>query len=91
MSDAVKHKQFIHGKTRGQSQFVNGIWEFRIYIQNVDAPELPRLDLPEELGWTYIGTDYSWIHETTTYVFNLEDNDHNTMDSITFLYDMLYG
>lgn len=63
----------------------------RITVANSSAPEIPILDVTNDVGWDYISTEYSDISNRVIYEFELDDKDADKLQSVVWFFDTLYG
>lgn len=60
-----------------------------ISVQDVNAPELPPMQVLDNTGWYYYET--TWHPGQTTYVFHLENSSSHMLDMMVMFFDILYG
>ena len=81
-------------KTDGQLRYKEGAaigMIARITVANPSAPEIPILDVTNDIGWDYITTEYSGISNRVIYEFELDDEDAEKLQSVVWFFDTLYG
>lgn len=79
------------GTTEGLLRIENGLMIARITVFNQFAPEIPLLQVTEDVGWKYTETSISVRKFRVLYEFEIPNENHAPLHSIVWFFDTLYG
>lgn len=60
-----------------------------VIVDNENAPEIPYLQIFEEVNWKYLQTEF--VGKKVRYTFELEDKDSDKLRTVIWFMDTLYG
>ena len=63
----------------------------RITVANDKAPELPNLQMFEDINWKYLTTEVAVDGLRVIYEFELDDEDADKLRTVVWFMDTLYG